>query len=408
MARTLAADVRAAGAHVPGVVAGAVAAILALALTFAVVLALGLAAAAGAPTPDGSALVDWGGASAAATQWWLLAHGFPWSTDSGSLTMVPWGLTAVFVVTSAAVIGRFAVAHRASGVAAALAYVGGVSAVAYVAGIDAGARGIVIVAVVAVLASGLGMWRAHRIRLWPRVQRFPVATAALRLGGGAALMAMAAGALMTVAWTINGATSVGERVSELDPDPVGGGVLALGETAYVPTLAAWNVAWLSGEGFSVGTETRYAPDELVVGELPDLPILEALPRSSGGPLQGAPLVVVVVGMLSRFAARSRLPGGRAGWWSLAFSPVATASAVALLFVGSRGAAGDGRLASLGPEVWGSTVATAAYLSAGLLIAHAIAELRNRRTSQKPVPAVPRTAARKSPRRPHRSAPSRRR
>ena len=56
-------------------------------------------------------------------------------------------------------------------------------------------------------------------------------------------------------------------------------MLAVAELAYLPNLVVWALAWLTGAGFAVGAGTHFAPDDVVGGALPAVPMLGALPSA---------------------------------------------------------------------------------------------------------------------------------
>ena len=106
-------------------------------------------------------------------------------------------------------------------------------------------------------------------------------------------------ALVTTLWVVAGRATIGDVVRGLGLDAVGGVVLAVAELAYLPNLVVWALAWLTGAGFAVGEGTHFAPDGVVGGALPAVPMLGALPAADiAGPATSlVPLLVVAVGAL---------------------------------------------------------------------------------------------------------------
>ena len=224
------------------------------------------------------------------------------------VTLVPLGVTllALFVCYASA---------RRSGLATWSAYAAGVGTytlvavllalVTGVAGADL-ARAFVGGATVSAARSrrraarsprGADVACAHRGRCGPAARR-PLRTGATGgLLASAALVAVAA--LVTALWVLAGRATIGDVVRGLGLDAVGGVVLAVAELAYLPNLVVWALAWLTGAGFAVGAGTHFAPDDVVGGALPAVPMLGALPSADvvGPATSLVPLVLVVVGAL---------------------------------------------------------------------------------------------------------------
>jgi len=167
----------------------------------------------------------------------------------------------------------------------------------------------------------------------------------------------------------------------LAPGAVGGAVLTLGQLGYVPNLVLWAVSWLAGPGFAVGVGTSITPAGSVVGVLPLVPVLGAVPPP--GPLPAALGAVIGVPVLL---------GAAAGWLATrrhhatatASDVVADALTVAALAAGglalalalSGGSGGSGRLGAVGPSPWRAGLVLAAELALGAagaaLITHRLA------------------------------------
>ena len=65
----------------------------------------------------------------------------------------------------------------------------------------------------------------------------------------------------------------------IDAGPLGGLLLALLQIGWLPTLAAWSVAWTAGPGFSVGADSLYSVFGATPAAVPALPALGALPAA---------------------------------------------------------------------------------------------------------------------------------
>ncbi|WP_084074058.1 DUF6350 family protein [Demequina sp. NBRC 110052] len=357
----------------PGWASGLVTGALAALVSLMAVIAPALAAVAAAPTPTGTGTVDWSAGAAIASKLWLLAHGVPVETDLAAFTLVPLGLSLVCLTVLVATAQRFL---DRSWVAVALAVasyafvVGSVAALVWAGtpdGSDLITRAVVGAFVLAVPGAVIGRVRAHGLT----VDALELVPAPVRVGTriAAASVALALGvaALVAIAWAVAGRHTMAETATGLGVDGVGGVVLALGETAYAPTLVVWALAWLTGLGFRIGDDTLWAPSQLLTGDLPEVPLLGALPTASGGPLVWAPLLLVAVGAIARVAMHRRIPAWRADAAVLVAEVVAATLMTAALAGLASGAIGPGRLAVTGPDAWAVGLAAGLLIGAGHLL-----------------------------------------
>ena len=315
------------------------------------------------------------GAGRVGLRLWLLGHGAPQAVGGAVVSLVPLGVTALAVYTLYAATRRSQVSSRAGLVAGAVGYAVLTVATALLAGLDGTGvlRSAVGGLVVGGLGTGLGIGsgarsgpasstaRGSRARPW-RNAAAPVSrrlSSPVRAGLRAAVLA---GALLTglsaslvVAWVVAGRATVGAVVRGLSLDTVGGVVYALAQLVYLPNLLVWALAWLSGAGFAVGSGTRFAPDEVVGGPMPAVPLLGALPTWSlpGYLALAAPAALVVVGVLAGVYLHRRAPAG--AWWhplaSVGTCALATAVATAVVVAVASGSAGPGRMGVVGATWW---------------------------------------------------------
>jgi hypothetical protein len=197
---------------------------------------------------------------------------------------------------------------------------------------------------------------------------------AVRIGAGAAFGLLAvAGVLVAVLITIDYATIAGLYQS-LGSGIDGGIALTVAELSLIPNLVIWGAAWLLGPGFAIGAGSSVAPSGTLIGPLPGLPLLGALPNEAQ-PLGALWLVVPVLlgfvgawlvapSVLSSSSPAAESPSEwnpraghdvRSAWWFPAVIGVGS-GAVAGLVLGllawwSGGAVGPGRLAEVGPDPW---------------------------------------------------------
>lgn len=173
----------------------------------------------------------------------------------------------------------------------------------------------------------------------------------------------------------------------LDAGAVGGAVLTIAQLGYLPNLAVFALAWVSGSGFAMGAGSQVGPLGTATGPLPFIPVFAAIPS---GPLDYG-LVALVVPVLA---------GVLAGWWFLRegenhfdewlsikvrarwFTAVASTLVLGLL-VGAvsgllaaglawlaRGSGGLGRLTDIGPDPLWTGIWVAAEVGIGVVIGYA--------------------------------------
>ncbi|MEF3403380.1 cell division protein PerM [Agromyces sp. CCNWLW203] len=199
---------------------------------------------------------------------------------------------------------------------------------------------------------------------------------AVRIGAGAAFGLLAvAGVLVAVLITIDYATIAGLYQS-LGSGIDGGIALTVAELSLIPNVVIWGAAWLLGPGFAIGAGSSVAPSGTLIGPMPGLPLLGALPNEAQ-PFGALWLVVpVLLGFVGAWLVAPSVPSEwsphgerdvRGAWWFPAVIGVGS-GAVAGLVLGllawwSGGAVGPGRLAEVGPDPW--AVAGVAALVVGV-------------------------------------------
>lgn len=181
----------------------------------------------------------------------------------------------------------------------------------------------------------------------------------------------------------------------LDAGAVGGAALTLAQLGFIPNLAVFALAWVSGSGFALGAGSQVGPLGTAVGPLPSVPVLGAIPA---GPLDYG-FVALVVPVLA---------GVLGGWWFLRegenhfdewlsikvrvrwFTAAAStlvlgiiAGTAAGLLAGAlagiaHGSAGIGRLHDIGPDPVWTAVWVAAEAGIGVVIGYAAGPWLERR------------------------------
>ncbi|WP_430868428.1 cell division protein PerM [Demequina aurantiaca] len=377
MARSLTVDLRGARKRVSesltgvpewfgGILVGSQAALLSLLM----VIAPALTIAASAPTADSSSAVDWAGAASIGTHFWLLAHGVPLVTQAATFSIPPLGLTLIAMAMLVAIARRFATRSWGSWAIAVGSYAGTVAlvtAVMYATSADA-ASAVVTATVVAVIMAApsvaWGIWRAHGAEFgW--LMRVPMQVrTGLRLASGTVFLMLCAAAVAGAAFAFVGRGAIADSASSLGLDAVGGTLLAVTETLYIPVMVIWMLAWLTGQGFIVGENSLYSPHAIEAGALPHVPILGALPSASGGLLVWAPVVIVAVAVIARLAMRRKLDLRWADVTSSAIAVGVVAVSVAALSMVASGAMGPGRMADVGIAWLPVTLVTAGLVAGG--------------------------------------------
>ncbi len=351
------------GAPLP--LAAAVAALWATLLSIAPVLALSTVGALGAGADTGAVLRIGAGA-------WLLGHNVPVATSTDRITLVPLAITAWIgwrLVRAGVHASRAAGAHRAvsvwpavrAGMAVALAYaaIGAlVALLARTADVTVSPLRAALTFGVLSAATAVGGALGHGRSGRPRLRRVPrTLTDAVRAGVAAVAFLLAAGAAVGgLALALSG----GEATQMLGAFHAGVagqvGITALC-LVYLPNLAVWGAAYLVGPGFAVGAGTVVSPGDVLLGPVPAVPVLAALPTGPltgvGPALLGVPLIAgVAAGLLLGRAPTGTSAGSGGGGWGRLLGSAALAGPIAgalvhLAMVASRGSLGSGRLAELG-------------------------------------------------------------
>lgn len=358
-----------------GLAAGLQAAILSLAVVVAPTLAAFVATSA---DPSNSE-VGWLQSVAVGAGIWLLGHGVPLHSGGVAITLMPLGITMLAVFScyaSARRSGQAAWSGFATALGGYLAVVLGV-ALAVSPGPAEIVRAVVGGAVIGVLGLGAGLLArpgAPSIRdlsrpLWTRVPG--VVREGAVAGVLAVVLLVGVAALVVVAWIVVGRESVSDVASSLALDAMGGTVLAVAQLALLPDLVVWALAYVAGPGFVVGAGSFFTPATIVVGPLPALPLLGALPGPSSTNQLTAwwPVALVLVGAVAGWWLHARLTRGE--WWHPVFA-CGVAAAVAALGSGvlvtlGSGSAGPGRMTEVGASGMLVGLAVAAGVLVGIVL-----------------------------------------
>lgn len=215
--------------------------------------------------------------------------------------------------------------------------------------------------------------------------------ASARIGAGAAFGVLAlAGMLIAILIALDYATIAG-LYQALGAGIDGGIALTVAELALLPNVVVWAASWLLGPGFSIGTGSLVSTGGTLLGPVPGIPLLGALPAEV--PALGALwlIVPVLLGFVGAWLVsadpRSDRVGARGSWWMPLAVGIGAAAAAAvvlgLLAWWSGGAAGPGRLAEVGPEPWPVAGVAAATVGLGAIVGGFAARARSPRGPRQP-------------------------
>jgi hypothetical protein len=317
---------------------------------------------------------------------WLVGHHVTVQVaGAGQIGMLPLGLVALpgtlLWRAGRAVVRGHQVTSLREAVAAALAVAipyGALScalAVASRSGLAAASvpQALLTSFVIAFVAAGFGAARA--LAPWAQLGALISARARSVLAGTAAALAIliAAGAMATALALAGNVQRFDDVYRLLDPGVVGAGLLLLAQLGYLPNAVIWAVAYMLGPGFAVGAGTVAAPTGSVLGPMPALPLLAALPAGAHGSGPGwlGPVMLafpylagaVGGGLVVRTAPTTVLESAPMRGFCCGLL-TGLALGVGASFAG--GPLGDGRMAAVGPSPW--QVAAVASLEVGIAAA----------------------------------------
>lgn len=220
---------------------------------------------------------------------------------------------------------------------------------------------------------------------WPAVVRVGGA-GVLRATAASALGLVVAGSAVVGVAIIAGFTQVITLYERLHTEVLGGLTLTVAQLAIIPDLVVWGIAWIVGPGFSIGTGSASGPFSTVLGPLPPIPALGAIPSASGPSAWLVLLIPIGIGFLVGLLVYPRIRSEIRDWWSVLVGILSGALAgllIGLLAAAASGSAGPGRLAEIGPDpiavgVWAG-VELAISITVGLLAAASIPAWRRPRT-----------------------------
>jgi hypothetical protein len=141
--------------------------------------------------------------------------------------------------------------------------------------------------------------------------------------------------------------------SQLHPSPSEAGLYALVNAAFMPNAALFTGSYLLGPGFAVGGATLVSPGAVVLGPLPLVPLLAALP-AVGTPAGWVGSLMLLPPLVAAVAAYRTLRRRPLSWDQVALAGcgggLVAGIGFAVLASVAGGAAGPGRMRFVGPFV----------------------------------------------------------
>jgi len=345
---------------------------------------------------------------------WLMAHGSGVTVQGALVSIVPLGLTLVVAWTT------WRVAHRVGDMVSghgpdADRISDGERDWTVPVAIALFLVGYAVVAVVtSSLATGDGAAPSlARVLGWTLLLTVAVAAPAIAVGSGRAaiwaqfLPALLRDAAATVPWVLGslfaasglvllGALVLGlgdaaSMMSRLHLQPGEAVLYTLVNAGFLPNAWTMATSWLLGPGFAVGVGTLVSPALVVLGPLPLLPLLAALP-GTGDPSTLVASVVALPPLLAALAvagAQRRRPTVR--WDEGALrgcgAGIVSGLVVGVLAVLSGGAAGPGRMSQVGAPAGEVLVHAITALGLGGLLGGLLMTWWQRRTARTTAPTA---------------------
>ncbi|RYC11184.1 DUF6350 family protein [Nocardioides zhouii] len=305
---------------------------------------------------------------------WLAGHGSGFTVMGARVTIVPLGVTAMTVWSMWRIGHRVGDAVSGHGPDADRISDGERDLTVPIAIMTFFAGYAVVAVVVATLAAGTSVDPSvPRVLAWTVVMTALVAAPAIAVGSGRAAIwatfvpvtvragAAVAGAVLgallvvsTVAFLLTLALSLDDAAtmtSSLHPSPSEAGLYALVNAAFVPNAALFTGSFLLGPGFAVGGATLVTPGAVVLGPLPVVPIIAALP-AVGTPAAWVGGLMLLPPLVAAIAAYRTLRTRTLAWDQVALAGcgggLVAGFGFAVLASLSGGAAGPGRMRFVGP------------------------------------------------------------
>jgi hypothetical protein len=307
---------------------------------------------------------------------WLAGHGSGLTVMGARITIVPLGVTAISVWSMWRLGHRVGDAVSGHGPDADRISDGERDFTVPTAIATFFAGYAVVAVVVATLAAGSSVDPSvPRVLVWTVVLTAFVAAPAIAVGSGRAAIwaafapasvragAAVAGAILSTFLVVSGLVflvalaisfdDAATLTSQLHPSPSEAGLYALVNAGYLPNAALFTGSYLLGPGFAVGGATLVSPGAVVLGPLPLVPLLAALP-GVGTPAGWVGALMLLPPLTAAVATYRTLRDRPLTWDRIALAGcgggLVAGVGFAVLAALSGGAAGPGRMRFVGPFV----------------------------------------------------------
>ncbi|WP_022873830.1 DUF6350 family protein [Nesterenkonia alba] len=223
--------------------------------------------------------------------------------------------------------------------------------------------------------------------------------AVVRAGTVAAVAAVGLASLLlagVLAWRW---MDVVNAYQHLDTGLAGGLGMTLLHLAVAPNLALWALAYSSGAGFSLGSGSTVGPLTTRLGEIPEVPVLAAVPTSTGEYSWLVFALPVAAGIAAGVWFLREGENHFDDWCALKLKVRGVSATVSTLTVGlltglttagllvvplwlSHISLGVGRMVDIGPHALAAAGLTGAWVAAGCALTQLVAPLTRYRGSKK--------------------------
>ena len=358
--------------------------------------------------------VDWTRALSVGSCAWLLANGAHLRVGHATISLMPWLLTAI-PLGVATIAARRILAQLDDGsprrfkawgglrrdvAQAGIAFVSSYATVGLVvalvtagdplhASVPGSVLGTAVVGTASILAALALEFRGEIASVAPDLAgvlktRLPIyLRRAIYPGLWGALAVFVAGLALAVVAVLMHLGRIGRLYDALGADPVGMGVLTIGQLLALPNVAIWAASWIAGPGFGFGEGTAITWSHSDPGLLPLIPGLGAVPDP--GPLPAGlwlmVLVPVAAGALVGWRALrqvARLSSWKVKARTAGSACVVAASVLTLASALAGGSLGAARLSAVGAPSLMFGVAVLGELLLGAAVVVGLSHLRTLR------------------------------
>lgn len=320
-----------------------------------------------------------GAALVAGIKLWLLSHGSPIGLAGVIVSLVPLGITALVVLLMAVSVRRSLRPEPLGVLTYCVAYVAVIGVISGVlsegaAGVLRGLLGASLLSITSVL---FGLRRRPDVAPLRRtvseiLQWLPSWLRASVVGAIASFaMAIAVATVTTLMWIYLGKDAMGDVLEGWQLDALSGAGLGITQMVLLPNLVVFALSWLAGPGFSIGAGTVVSPQEVVLGPVPNLPLLAAIPQSTAPAsfAVGFIILVALAGLVGGMAAARRVDS--LAWWGFLALPVSLGGIAWLIMAAvawfASGEVGGGAALTMGPSVFGASNSVALWVLCGAFV-----------------------------------------